>query len=468
MAVYQIFSNAADYIYCLIAGMIILSLCWYLISRKRQIPAYISIILIAVFSLITQIYFSVYAGFEYAGIDPSYNLKLASYFPFPGEINYWIIPFLGLFLTESVILCFIGMDHSYRITPEVILSFFLSFMGFALFPSKSLFLSIVAGWCIWCFAPPYLSRFLSWMGKRLSIISNGKTVIVSAAAFIILLAASSSFDIIKPGEGTSSGRINTAGKIEQWEQDYEDIDLNESVQVQRIRVLSAAGGQNGFGLYKGYFRNDSTQSRYNYIIGVLFEELGTKIGMMFIILILITAFGCYFQGVRAERYHLAVLCFLLAVFIGLCTLLNLASSTGTSINVTGFRMNISTGLPMPFLSHSAPACLILFIGLALVESVKLTGFEQMHELTPAGQTPELSPADVKSPEFTPADIQSPELTPVKPEKKAELTPEDDQSHEQPPKTTPTGDQSPDRPPETATADEKTNGLTPAQEPGNKE
>ena len=263
------------------------------------------------------------------------------------------------------------------------------------------------------------------------------------------------------GEGIFGNTFNTISSIELWEQDYGSINENTPIAVQQLRVFSAAGGLDGLGLYKGHFRINSSQSRFDFIVGVLFEELGMKTGMLFIFLIILTAFGCYFQGVRAEKYHLAALCFLIAILIGLHTFINLASATGISINLMGFRLGIPiAGLPMPFLSHSGSAILIVFICLALVESVKLTGLEQTLEITPAApeQTPDLTPAEFEqAPEATPAEPeQAPETTPAEPEQTPETTPVDS---EQAPDPLPTDEQTP----EPALPNEQTPLPTPVDE-----
>ncbi|MDR1558122.1 MAG: FtsW/RodA/SpoVE family cell cycle protein [Clostridiales bacterium] len=573
MAVFQIFSHAYDYIYYLIAGMAVLSIYWFFISRRRRVLAefigagkskhvykldntvaasgqadikfdaysdkaasgylyatvtdgephgwtyavkgsetesnledgqslelfgrsytfhsylgehkpyrghFISIFLLALFSLIVQLYFSVYAGLMYRDIDPFYNLQLAASLNLPGGMSYWIIPFIGLFMLEALILAFIGIDHPRRITPEVILAFFLSFMGVVLFPSKTTFFIIAAGWCVWCFGSPILSKALPWMGKRLNINAFGAALVISrrdiiAAAIIVcvilpavifpggnmtislpvigqvgdwlfivilllsmgrlqnikkvlpvilvssvicaayflkgetgtpatlavivllllvmrgsarapailltvgslivILASAASFgNLIKSGAGESNTKFNTiADRITQWEQDYAEVDVNKPMQVQRMRIFSAAGGQGGVGLYNGRYRIDSSQTNSDFVAGVLFEELGMRTGVIFIILILLTAYGCYFQGVRAEKYHLAVICFLIGAFIALRVMINLASAAGVSVNFLWFRLGVPiVGLPMPFLSRAGSAGLVLFICLALVDAVKLS------------------------------------------------------------------------------------------------
>ena len=334
--------------------MIVLSLYWYTISRRLNKPYkghFISIVLLAVFSLIIQMYFSVYASFKYINIDPFYDLALASSLRLPAGINYWIIPFFGFFLLEAVFLGFIGIDHSRRITPEIILSFFLSFMGFVLFPNHSSFFSIVAGWFIWCFASPLLSNLLSRKDKRLNIAILNKSIKVFPALLLI-----SSICIIILTVLSSLG----------------NMDIEKDILLQQFKVFSASGGQNGLGLYNGHFRNIAAQNRTHFIIGVLFEEMGFRTGTLFIILLMLTAYGCYFQGVRAEKYPQAILCFLAAAYFGLHTMISLASATGFSVNIMGLRFDMPViNLPTPFLS-SGVSCLVLFICLAMVEAVKLT------------------------------------------------------------------------------------------------
>ncbi|MDR2649719.1 MAG: hypothetical protein LBB94_08410, partial [Clostridiales bacterium] len=94
----------------------------YLGSHKPYRGHFISIFLMILFSLIVQLYFSVYAALLYKNIDPDYDLKWAETLSLPEDISYWSIPFLCLFMLEAVILAFVGIDHPRRITPEVILA----------------------------------------------------------------------------------------------------------------------------------------------------------------------------------------------------------------------------------------------------------------------------------------------------------------------------------------------------------
>jgi len=478
MAVFQIFSNAEEYIYYLTLGMLLLSVYWYFISRRRRVLAaffsdgkpirvykldntaaakgfadirfpnyetkparaylctdvsggepqgwtfrtkgggsainiedgqpyelygrsyifrsylgthkpyrghFISILLLVVFSLVIQMYFSVYASFEYIKIDQMYDMQLASSLRLPDELNYWIIPFFGLFLLEAVILGFIGIDHSRRITPDIILSFFLSFMGFVLFPGRGTFICIVAGWCIWCFASPFLSKLLMYVS---SLWNRRKVVPIVLAAGVLCV-------LFLAGSGLFKGPF--------WEQNYTEKD--RPAQVQRLRVFSAAGGQKGFGLYKGHFRAENPHSQSDFIVGVLFEEIGLRTGMLCIALTMLVAYGCYFQGVRSEKFIPAILCFLIAIFTGLRIIINLASATGIPANIMGFRLY----LPMPFLSHSMEASIVLFICLSLVEAVKLSWVNKkpVHRGNTRGEYSKIEPGVIPD-QTSKAGIDAPE------------------------------------------------------------
>ncbi|MDR2649212.1 MAG: FtsW/RodA/SpoVE family cell cycle protein, partial [Clostridiales bacterium] len=239
----------------------------------------------------------------------------------------------------------------------------------------------------------------------LLLVMRGSTripaVLLTAVALSAILAASSAFgNMIKSGVWPGNIKFDTiADRITQWEQDYAEVDISKPMQVQRLRVLSAAGGQNGVGLYNGRYRIDSSQTNSDFIVGVLFEELGVRTGVLFIILILLTAYGCYFQGIRAERYHLAVVCFLIGVFIALRVMVNLASATGVSVNIMGLRLGIPiVGLPMPFLSRAGSAGLVLFICLALVDAVKMSWIKS--EAKPLSGEALASEADANKPSET--------------------------------------------------------------------
>ena len=440
--VYQIFAHAEDYINYLIAGMVVLSCYWYLISRRRRVLAkfvrdgktkrvyklentitnkgfadiklkgsldkrtkgflnavfsdgaargwrlwvkdgdsaidlddgksyevfgrsyvfqsclgthkayrghFISIILMTACSLMVQLYLGVYACFQYGYIDPNYGLPLASLLRVSHDMAYWI-SFLGLWSLEALILVIVSIVNARRITPEVVLFFFLSYMGFLLVPHLSILISLIAGWCVWCAAPPFLAKLFSWMDSR-SLFIHGS---VHIPALSLIIAVS----IILFAVSVYLGHSNAPGTLP----------------VQQLKVFSAAGGIHGLGLYNGRFRIESPQSLSIFIIGVLFEEMGLRTGFLFILIILLIAYGCYFQGLRAEKYYSAVLCFLTAVFIGLCVLFNLFFTTGAAINLMGIRLDISVpGLSMPFLSGDMAPLIILFLCLALVESVKLSG-----------------------------------------------------------------------------------------------
>ena len=346
---YRFFSRAEDYINYLIAAMIILSCYWYLISKFRPHRGhFISIILIAACSLLIQLYLSVYAGFHYVNIDPAFGYNLAALLNIPGDMDC-LVSFMAVLSLEALILVIISIVNSRRITPDVIFFFFLSFMSFLLFPGTDTLRVIAAGWCLWCAAPPLLRILFDRIGGK-PLIKRGPVHIpalsLALAAVVILFAVS-----VFLGH---TGAPNNA-------------------QLLRFKVFSAAGGDNGLGLYNGRFRSDSPLSQYLMIIGVLFEELGFKTGALCVFLVLLAAYGCYFQGLRAEKYYTALICFLIAVFIGLSAAVNLASVTGAAADVMGFRLNAPPfGLPMPFLSQSAAPLIILFICLAIVESVKLS------------------------------------------------------------------------------------------------
>ena len=348
----------------------------YLGTHKPYGGHFISIILIAAFSLIIQIYFSVYAGFEYINIDSGYGLKLAAFFSLSREMDYWI-SFFGLLSLEALIWVIISIANPRRITPEIILFFFLSYIGFLLFPNINTLIYTAVGWCIWSAVPPFLSKLLSKTDKHSSlfVVMRGTlripAILLTTTTIIILLAAA-----LIIGSFINSGPLPYSGMGETLAdtQAYSTVDLSIPIQVQQTRAFSAAGGQTGLGLYNGHFRIDSPQSKASFITGVVFEELGMNTGILLIVLILLTAYGCYFQGVRAEKYHFSVICSLIAIFIALCAMINLASITGVSFNLMELRFNMPVvELPMPFLSSGGTLLsIVLFIGMILVESVKLS------------------------------------------------------------------------------------------------
>ena len=444
MDLYPVFQNAEDYINCLLAGIIVLSCYWYLISKRRRVLAelscngkskrvykldnsvsgwgfadirlkkekgryrraylnadiknsvprgwklsikgekvknltdgdsidiygrsyvfhsrlgthkayrghFIPIILIAAFSLLIQLYFSIYASFEYANINPNFSISLpsaittAALLDLARNTQFWYSP-LGLFTFEVILLVIVSIFNSRRLTPEVIIFFFLSFMGYLLFPGDNALIYIASGWVFWCIAPPLLKRPLVLMDKLLK--NSSKKVLGLILTFIAVIALIFASLIV----------------------DGNDI-VPDPAQIQQIKVFSAAGGHNGLGLYNGLFRDEGTQNGSGFVIGTLFEELGFLTGIMCLFLILLTAYGCYFQGVRAERYYLAVLCFLAAGVIGLRAMLSVISITGP-INIMGVNIILPPlGTPTPFLSQNTASGIMLFAGMALVESVKLS------------------------------------------------------------------------------------------------
>jgi cell division protein FtsW (lipid II flippase) len=452
---------------------------------------FISIFLLCLLSLIVQLYYCVNAIFMYQA--PSINL-FAGLPPLPEGMTYWVIPFIILFLTEALILGFLGVSCPKRLTPEIILAFFLSFMGMVLFPSVNTFLSILIGMLLWRFGAPIVHRFLPWLGKTRRFNFIGKnlafanrdiivgvilllillpgfivtavrgsigfypvelpligqigdwsfialillsmtrvnefrntlpviiimliicvlffvfretgtpaTLLVMLLALLVMRAAAAGlalpsglvavslaalFGICTLGgylvkqNGEAVFTAKFADRVEQWESGYTQTDYDKPLQVQRLRVFSAAGGSSGLGLYNGHYRysmgkfqdlEEDLMSRSDFITGVIFEELGLPVGFVIVIMLLLTAYGCYFHGIRAEKFHLAVVCFLAAGFIALRTFIQLASSTGAVINLFGgLKLGVPiVGLPMPFLSRGGAAMVVLYTCLLLVEVVKL-------------------------------------------------------------------------------------------------
>jgi len=349
MAVYQIISHSAYYMNFLIAVMVILSCYWYLISRRRKLAYrghFISIILIAASSLIIQLYLSVYAGFVYKNINPDFGRNIAGLIRLPGDMDC-LVTFLGLLSVEALMLVIISIANSRRITPEIILFFFLSYMGFLLFPSINVLIDIAGGWFIWCVVPPLLKKPLSWIDMRLKKAVKGLPALIITVVALIAVITAAIF-------------VNKG-------------DMPDPSQVQQVKVFSSAGGQNGLGLYNGLFRTESPYGKTNYVIAVLFEELGSKAGIMLIIMILLIAYGCYFQGMRAEKYWPAVISFLAASFIGLRVMLNTAAATAVSVDISGYRFTVpGAGVPLPFLSYQTVSWIALVVCISLVESVKLS------------------------------------------------------------------------------------------------
>jgi cell division protein FtsW (lipid II flippase) len=259
--------------------------------------------------------------------------------------------------------------------------------------------------CLWTLGVMAAASFAIYFGGE-----TGTAAVIALVAFIIVVVRGSSFLVFKPyfvaavclvalfmgatgvgaliqgssAEGAVQGDVSTSntvdrisGRLDRWRLDYpvDDVDYSQPLQVERLRVLAASGGDRGFGLYGGEYRHRITQAGVDLVSGILLEELGMVNGSLIVFLIFMVAAGYCFQGVKALKLHYSLICYAAAFFIGVRAFINFVSSTGMAFAVGPFRIGIPVvGLPMPFLSRAGSAGLILFICLAFAEASKvLTG-----------------------------------------------------------------------------------------------
>ena len=340
----------------------------YLGAHKPYRGHFIPIILITAFSLIVQLYFSVYASFNYANVDPRYSFNLTLLLSLPAPVNPQSLlnlvrevgigmgPFLGLFALEALLLVITSIANSRRLTPEVIFFFFLTYLGYLLYPGRDALILAASWWVAWCVVPPLLKRPFSWADMQIkSAVKGVLGVVLTIIAAISIL----------------------------WASLYVDRDNLSGAQIYQIKVYAAAGGYDGLGLYNGLFRFIGAYNGPDFVLGALFEELGIIAGALCVCMIFLTAFGCYFEGLRAERYGPALICFLTAGVIGLRAMFSIASSTGMfAADVMGMRLTLpSIGATTPFLTLSRASVIMLGVGMILTETVKLS-----HRIKPAAVT----------------------------------------------------------------------------------
>jgi cell division protein FtsW (lipid II flippase) len=211
--------------------------------------------------------------------------------------------------------------------------------------------------------------FLFYVVMRLAALARFPVPALIAAGFVLVFLLAFAF-----GNFFTYAAPNhkIAKRIVQWAENYQKEDSSEPLQVQRARTLAAAGGWKGFGLYKGLYRIKGEEASTDFVAAVLFEEMGMRNGSLIILLLLLVAYGCYVQGVRNSKMHYAILCYSIAGFIAVRTLVGLASSTGVRLELGWLRLGVPVvGLPLPFLSRGGASEVILFLCLSVMEAAKM-------------------------------------------------------------------------------------------------
>jgi cell division protein FtsW (lipid II flippase) len=192
--------------------------------------------------------------------------------------------------------------------------------------------------------------------------------VVTAAAFIVifLLCAAAGFVVRKAAPSAV-----LASNITQWAAGYPEKSAAAVSDVPRLRVMAAAGGEVGLGLYNGQFRRINVTPAEGYAFGVVFEELGMRGGILIIIMLLVVAYGFYFEGMRALRLKPAIACFVVALATAFCTMAQVAVSTGVYVGVGWLKIGLpAVKLPMPFIACGVLSLVLSFICLLIPETIK--------------------------------------------------------------------------------------------------
>ncbi|MDR0999857.1 MAG: hypothetical protein LBL96_03510 [Clostridiales bacterium] len=285
---------------------------------------FIAIFLLCLCSLAVQLYFSILAGFSCGGDYPFANaLSHLQMSPgiVPDGITPGLIPYVALFMLEAIVIGFIGVSQPRRLTPEVVLSFFLLYIGYVLFPADKT-LILVACVMLWRLGAMPIAK----------LADKFERVWLVCAALMIICA------LVSIG-----------------------ISFDFTGDIQLMRVYSAAGGLKGVGLYNGVFR---MFARSVLAMGVIIEELGLRVCVLLVLMCLLVSWGWIISGARAERYVPAMICFASAVLFAACVAFAVCATA------------LSVGIPLPFLSSDIPLTILFILCLTVCDAVKISALTQ--------------------------------------------------------------------------------------------
>jgi cell division protein FtsW (lipid II flippase) len=308
----------------------IFSVCDNILPRGH----FIAIFLLCLCSLTTQLYFAILAGFSSGDGYPFANVLSALQTPaqniLSGDITPGLIPYASLFMLEAIILGFLGISRPRRLTPEIVLSFFLIYIGYVLFPGEKTFF-LVACIMLWRFGAVLIARLADrheWVWTVCAAV-----VIISAVVFIGLSFESGAHD---------SGVY------------ADDVEL--------MRVYSAAGGIKGVGLYAGVFRDFAPPA---FAVGVIIEELGLYTCGLLVLMCLLVSWGWLIVGLRAWKRVPGMICCASALIFAACVAVNAICVTSP-----GFT------LPLPFLSPDVSLTILFVLCLTVCDAVKISTYNQ--------------------------------------------------------------------------------------------